>query len=25
LLLVARFGLQSAFFGIARESDQPRH
>jgi hypothetical protein len=25
LLLVARFGLQSAFFGIKRESDQPRH
>jgi amino acid transporter len=25
LLLIARFGLRSAFFHIARESDQPRH
>jgi amino acid transporter len=24
-MLVARFGLQSAFFAIARESDRPRH
>jgi amino acid transporter len=25
LLLIARFGLRSSFFGIARESDQSRH